>query len=210
MKITKDTLRQLVKEELTELQEQTMSLPPGEEGGRQLEVPEPGQTKAPYGLGADGHLNLKTIAKMQDDMVKIAGKLKGFTNNYFKAIGGSEGQGDSNLRKLNVRARRVAAALEELDEDIEMNLVAQAARYELREESDTLEEMIREEIQAVLVEDMEKKTKISAWEDWCDGKSKTWPTVNGVELKVDSMPLSLRMTCKAKANRAWKKRTQSR
>jgi hypothetical protein len=152
MNITKDTLRQLVKEELTELQEQTMSLPPGEEGGRQLEVPEPGQTKAPYGLGADGHLNLKTIAKMQDDMVKLAGKLKGFTNNYFKALGGSEGQGDSNLRKLNVRAGRVAAALEELDEDIEMNLVAQAARYELREESDTLEEMIREEIEAALSE----------------------------------------------------------
>jgi hypothetical protein len=115
-------------------------------------VPEPGQTTAPYGLGADGHLNLKTIAKMQDDMVKLAGKLKGFTNNYFKALGGSEGQGDSNLRKLNVRAGRVAAALEELDEDIEMNLVAQAARYELREESDTLEEMIREEIEAALSE----------------------------------------------------------
>ena len=71
---------------------------------------------------------------MQDDMLKLAGKLKGFTNNYFKAIGGSEGQGDSNLRKLNVRARRVAAALEELDGDIEMNLVTQAARYELRDE----------------------------------------------------------------------------
>ena len=78
------------------------------------------------------------------------------------------------------------------------------------QEADMLEQIIREEIQAVLAEDMEKKTKISAWEDWCDGKSKTWPTVNGVELKVDSMPLSLRMTCKAKANRAWRKRTQSR
>ena len=32
------------------------------------------------------------------------------------------------------RARRVAAALEELAEDIEMNLVTQAARYELRDE----------------------------------------------------------------------------
>ena len=136
MKITKDTLKQLIKEELATVlaeQEPTMSRP-GEEGGRQLEVPKPGQTKAPYGLGADGHLNLKTIAKMQDDMLKLAGKLKGFTNNYFKAIGGSEGQGDSNLRKLNVRARRVAAALEELDGDIEMNLVTQAARYELRDE----------------------------------------------------------------------------
>lgn len=154
MKITKETLKQLIKEELAELQEQTMSLPPGDEGGRQLEVPEPGQTKAPYGLGADGHLNLKTIAKMQDDMVKLAGKLKGFTNNYFKAIGGSDqpGGGDANLHKLRVRARGVAADLEELGEDIEMNLVAQAARYELREESDTLEEIIREEIEAVLAE----------------------------------------------------------
>jgi len=135
VKITKNTLKQLIKEEFAALQEEPMSIP-GEEGGRQLEVPEPGQTKAPQGLGADGHLNLKTIAKMQDDMFKLAGKLKAFTNNYFKAIGGSDqpGGGDSNLRKLNVRARRVAAALEELAEDIEMNLVTQAARYELRDE----------------------------------------------------------------------------
>jgi len=77
-------------------------------------------------------------------------------------------------------------------------------------EADMLEEIIREEIEAALAEDMEKKTKTSAWKSWCDGESKTWPTVNGVELKVDSMPLSLRMTCKAKANRAWKKRTSTR
>ena len=42
MKITKNTLKQLIKEEFAALQEEPMSIP-GEEGGRQLEVPELGR-----------------------------------------------------------------------------------------------------------------------------------------------------------------------
>ena len=132
MKITKNTLKRLIKEEFAALQEEPMSIP-GEEGGRQLEVPELGRTKAPYGLGADGYLNLKTIAKLQDDMLKLAGKLRNFTNQFYKGTPPSSGR-DSNLDRLQVRARRAVRTLEELDEDIEMNLVTQAARYELRDE----------------------------------------------------------------------------
>ena len=134
MKITKDKLKNLIKEELTNLLEQDFyGTDPDDEGGSQLEVPRPGQTKAPYGLGADGYLNLKTIAKLQDDMLKLAGKLKNFTNQFYKGTPPTSGR-DSNLDRLQVRARRAARTLEELGEDIEMNLVTQAARYELRDE----------------------------------------------------------------------------
>jgi len=162
MKITKETLIQLVKEELTDLQEQTMSLP-GEEGGRQLEVPKSGptQTPAPRGLGVGKRgvnktaLTLRDIKSIRDDMESLSTRLNGLTNHFIKGMGfklGQKAERDPDLDRLMDRAMSVANDLAEVAEDLELDLISQAARYELREESDMLEEMIREEIEAALSE----------------------------------------------------------
>jgi hypothetical protein len=201
VKITKDTLKQLIKEELAELQEQTMSLP-GEEGGRQLEVPKSGptQTPAPRGLGVGKRgvnktaLTLRDIKSIRDDMESLSTRLNGLTNHFIKGMGfklGQKAERDPDLDRLMDRAMSVANDLAEVAEDLELDLISQAARYELREESDTLGEMIREEIEAVLAEinpeqdapglkghserEANRKASCKAWKaqgkslpDWCD------------------------------------------
>jgi hypothetical protein len=123
MKITKSKLKQLIKEELGALleagSEDFYGTDPEEEGGRQLEVPKPGETQAPMGMAGDPRypetqLRLRTIKKAKNIMWRISHHL----------TGGAPGR-DPDIADLRLNVRRVIRGL--------TYLIDNAARYELRE-----------------------------------------------------------------------------
>ena len=120
MKLTKNTLKQLIKEELDVLlEEEFYGTDPEEEGGRQLEVPKPGETQAPWGMAGDHRspetqLRLRTIKKAKSLMWRISHHL----------TAGSPSR-DRDIADLRLNMRRVIRGL--------TYLIDNAARYELRE-----------------------------------------------------------------------------
>ena len=124
MKITKNTLKQLIKEELgVLLEEEFYGTDPEEEGGRQLEVPGPEgarrESPAPWGMAGDPRypetqLRLRTIKKAKSLMWRISHHL----------IAGSPSR-DRDIADLRLNVRRVIRGL--------TYLIDNAARYELRE-----------------------------------------------------------------------------
>jgi len=117
VKITKNTLKQLIKEELDVLlEEEFYGTDPEEEGGRQLEVPKPGETQAPWGMAAasETQLRLRTIKKAKSLMWRISNHL----------TAGSPSR-DRDIADLRLNMRRVIRGL--------TYLIDNAARYELRE-----------------------------------------------------------------------------
>jgi len=146
VKITKDTLKQIIKEELTSLLEQDFyGTDPDDEGGSQLGKPKAGptQTPAPKGLGLGKRLinktalTLRDIKSLRDDMEMMSKRLNGLTNHFIKGMGYKRGQKterDPNLDRLMANAMSVANDLEEVADDLEFDLISQAARYELRDE----------------------------------------------------------------------------
>ena len=123
MKITKNTLKQLIKEEFARLQEQEFyGDDPEEEGGRQLEVPDPGETRASYGLGG-GERGASTTLRLRDIEKAIAG-LKTISHHLFKGVAPDNQNRDPQIDALQ---RAIRSAVGHLDA-----LIDSAARYEIR------------------------------------------------------------------------------